>query len=281
MVYDGMRTCNRKWIQKTIEKSQEADDASKFHDTTCVVAYATKQFRQRNRGFCSVPDYEMVSFSTVGDFYTLKQRQRPQPLGGRASSSRLFLDCKLMSPADVPTITVEAKSEIWAGYKINDDVMQPTSKSFKNKCDRKCSEVMTLVYASRHPALLATILDDLAVGLLVVLTPGFGSSSMSAFDKPLAEGAPGIPILSVCNNARHTQHVCSVLDNYILRGMVTQTHPLHNEVLAQQVTEAFPGLLVLRSAAEDEEENSDARNDDDDDDDDDDGRSEAGGSDRE
>ncbi len=59
-----------------------------------------------------------------------------------------------------------------------------------------------------------------------------------------------IPVLVIVNGPVHQAHNEALLDNWVLRAMATQQHPLHNEVFEAEIQEAFPSLACLPTGDE-------------------------------
>ena len=164
------------------------------------------------------------------------------------SSSRLYLDARLQHPAEVPRITLQAKQKIWPGFTVSDDTINPDSKAYKKNIDSRWRDAMVLVYPSRDPQILTAVLEDLSVGLVVDFCAGYGSASMSAFNKD----GEAVPVLSLVNNAEHQEHIEGNLSNHILRAMCTANHPIHSDEMEASVRAAFPNLVCLGDGTSDE-----------------------------
>ena len=247
---DGHRFLNHRYADSIIEK-HITSLKTMFNERMLCTTYASGQFRQRARGLASGPDWETCSLQSRQDFYELKTKTMADALGGRQTSSRCVEKMKMMPPDDVPAIELELKQRIWNGFGVSADQLKPGTPQFRKNVNSQWRQKIALSYFQRHEAWLAQLCENVGCGLLLTMMTGFGSASFSACavkstDQPDAK----VPVLSLVNNLEHQQYVENVLDTHYLRAMQTSGHPLHNQLVADQVQEAFPSLLTASSIAD-------------------------------
>ena len=91
--------------------------------------------------------------------------------------------------------------------------------------------------------------EDLKVGLLVAMIAGNGNGVCSMLN---LESESPVPTLLLVNNTAHQRYLEGVIDNHILRSMLTEGHHLYNEVLAGEIQETFPSLSMLSGFGSDD-----------------------------
>ena len=258
VIPDGHRFCNRRHIDGLVGKKIAALKV-KFNERMLCTTYASGQFRQRARGVASDPDWETSSWHSRQDFFELKTKTMMDALGGRQTSSRCVEKMKMMPADEVPGISLEVKQRIWNGFAVSSDQLKVGTPAYRKNVKSQWRNKIALDYFQRHEAWLQQICENVGCGLLVVMFTGFGAASFSACgvksaDQPDAK----VPVLSLVNNAEHQHYVESVLDTHYLRAMQTQGHALHNQLIADQVQEAFPSLMAVTALSDNKVTGNDA-----------------------
>ena len=245
----GLRPQNRHWLSSQIKVAQKGTTNKKEFDERLVCGtYKQVAYQQRERGYAGCPDFEVCSLHSVLEFYHLTLRDREVHVGGRKTTSRLYERLTVVPPKHAVPIGHAEKVEIWKGYDVETPDSLCVSKS-KNSMPQRRNEWagrQTLVYPSRGPLFLQTLCKDLKVKLLIVMFGGDCNANISAME---VEGEK-IPVLVIVNGPVHQAHNEALLDNWVLRAMATQQHPLHNEVFEAEIQEAFPSLACLPTGDE-------------------------------
>ena len=243
---DGFVHKNRRWLESHYSTARKAIPGKPtFDERMLCLNYKANTLCSKERGFASAPDFELCSLNSKSEFYGLRARDREEQVGGRRSSLSQYNALGMLGAEEVPSIELETKMKIWLadkGFIVNADHMQQSGK-FKHKQVKKWRNVMSLQYATRDPAFLASLARDLNIHLIVALLAGNASTAFSVLARDTNEH--NIPVLLLCNGPEHQLHCEQILDNHILQGMQTPGHGLHNEVLEAQVREGFPSLKPL------------------------------------
>ena len=95
------------------------------------------------------------------------------------------------------------------------------------------------------------LIDDFDLGAICDLTPGSGALAAAAMQK-------GCHYLGICQSDKHSVWVSNIIDRSAMRSIVDSSTQLHEQDLAQHISEHFAELLEEGGAeADDDEEFSD------------------------
>lgn len=232
-------------LKKSLKDANSDRSLTFCHANLCL----TYSWVKCSSGLFAAPDWEHVSCHSVRDFKLLKSGQRGEEVGGRQSSSRVFPDQRLLSPADVPPTDIGVKQKIWPGLKLSNSHNDRALRGYMKKGDPRWRGKTSLCYVNRSPHHLTTYMGPASLNDIVDLTVGWGQRVVAVLVSHFGT-ASTFPALVLTTAEEHAKYVVDTLSDHVLRSLRSPVHKLHEEALEREITEAFPNLCSLSAAAD-------------------------------